>query len=129
MADELEVTIKVPVDEDWVDVLTNYNDIFLTSYCGYWLYGVSYEKGRGWLAYEMEDERRPGEKKCQRATEAWKAGLELPKGFFRIDRDLAIKVQKIVTEKYGKDAWDNAPDASMQDVGMQLALLGEVRYG
>lgn len=129
MADEIEVTIKVPVDEDWVDTLTNYSDIFRTDHCGYWLYGVKREDGRGWLAYECGDDERPSEKKCKPVIEAWEHGLDLPKGFYRLDRAAAIKAQKAIVEKYGKDLWDNAPDAAMQDVGIQLALLGEIRYG
>lgn len=125
----IEVTIRIPVDEDWVELLTQHSDIFRRDHCGYWLRGIKRRDDLGWLAYEMEEELPPSEEQEAVAVAAWGAGGQLPPGFLRLDRAAAIKAQKIMVERYGLVMWENGPDAEMQDVGIQLALLDTIRYG
>lgn len=62
------------------------------------------------------------------ATRAWKAGEELPSGYFALDRDTALSAFAHGVKRHGVEGAFGA-DANELDAMIQLAGLGEVRYG
>lgn len=126
---DLSVTITVKVDPEWIEFLTKYSDIFGSPYyAGYWLFGVERDDALGWLAYEHGDDRRPSDRECKRVVALWRAGEPLPERWFRLDRAAAIKAWGEAVKRYGVD-WYEKADGAVYDVAVQMALLGEVRYG
>lgn len=133
---KISVTIDVEVDQDWIDYCTQYNDLFLTHYCGYWMCGMEKDNDLGWLAYEY-DPGGPNVKSIRSVqnspeyssiVEAWRAGNPLPDHWFRLDEKAAIKAFEEGVKRYGVDWYENG-DATTYDVAIQMALLGEVVYG
>lgn len=51
----------------------------------------------------------------------------LPKGWYLLDRNTAIRAWCEGVKRWGMD-WYEEVDAEREDVVVQLALLGEVRY-
>jgi len=132
-----ELPVEIP-REDWVDYLTQEVDIFMTTYIGYWGMGVrpllpdgSDDETR-WLVVEDTDDL--GEKAVQKrvvaASSALLAGTQLPEGVHLLDEAAAIRAYVIACQRWGAN-WMNGGhgDANGYDVAIQLALLGEVRYG
>jgi hypothetical protein len=113
---------------DWIEFVTQFNDLFRSDHCGYWLRGVEHGP-QGWLAWE-DDEQHPFGQEPEReaALTAWRQGSPLPHGWFRLDKELADKAWAIGVQKYG-ERWYDEGDSTTYDVVIQLALLGEVRYG
>lgn len=125
----VEVTVTVTVDEDWIEFLTKHPDIFGRDYCGYWLRGVEHDDERGWLVWEDDEEHRKGDEPgAAEAVAAWQAGEALPEGWYRLDRALAIKAWGEGVKRSGVDWYENG-DGVAYDCAVQMALLGEVRYG
>ena len=121
-------TLTVEIDPNWVEYLTVYPDIFGAA-CGYWLRGVAFDEERGWLVWEDDEKCRFGqEPNLEEALEAWRNGSVLPSHWFRLDRAAALKAWEEGVKKWGVD-WYEQTDARREDVVVQLALLGEVRYG
>lgn len=121
----IEVEILV---EDWIDFLTCHSDIFGTNHCGYWARGIESD-ATGWLVWEDDEKCRHGrEPDRQAAVAAWRAGEALPEHWYRLDRDAAIKAWCEGVKRGGVKWFDNA-DANDYDVVIQLALLGEIKYG
>ena len=112
---------------EWRDFLTH-TDIFATDYCGYWLRGVI-KKGKDWLVWE-DDEQHGFDREPDRveAIAAWKEGRPLPKGWFLLDNNAATKSFNFGVRKWGEN-WFEQADSDMYDYCVQMALLGEVRYG
>mgnify|MGYP000993946418 CR=1 FL=1 len=104
----------------------------MTGYCGYWMYGMAYDSQLGWLCYEHKGEASISEVESSiaygGALELWRAGLALPEGYYLLDSAAAIKAYGEGVKRYGAHWYDDA-DASMYDVVIQMALLGEVKYG
>ncbi len=122
---QVSFEIEVP-QEDWIDYLTKHNDIFMSSYCGYWLHGVSHRDDK-WLVVE-DDERSPERDAAEHKRFA--AGMVPSPPYMVIDKDMAIKAYTEGVKKWGLDWMDSEHgDANGYDVVIQLALLGEVRYG
>ena len=122
-------TITVEVNSSWVEYLTEYGDIFASDRAGYWLRGVEHESALGWLCWEDDEKCRPGkEPNRQAALTAWRAGEPLPKRWFRLDRAAALRAWEEGVKRWGV-AWYEDVDANREDVVVQLALLGETRYG
>ncbi|MBI4321884.1 MAG: hypothetical protein HY675_25600, partial [Chloroflexi bacterium] len=114
--------------EEWVEILTQYDDFFSTDYSGYWLRKIKRADGRT-LAWEDDEQHGHGEEpNMQEALEAFEADQDVPEGYFVIDRDLAVKAWFIGVSKYGESWYENG-DSTTYDVVLQLALLGEIRYG
>ena len=124
------MTIFVDVEPGWVDYLTRYTDIFHPHYAGYWLRGVDHHADLGWLCWELVDEEsRPGEEpNLDEAVRAWRAGEPLPERWYRLDRLAALHAWEEGVKKWGVD-WYDQTDSTREDVVVQLALLGEIRYG
>lgn len=116
--------LKVPV-ESWIDMLTKHSDIFGTPYhCGYWLRGAEHDASLGWLCEEEEESH------VDAPIAAWRAGEELPKGWHRLDEAAAVKAFVEGVKLWGVDWMDgDHNDGHGYDTVVQMALLGEVRYG
>jgi hypothetical protein len=121
-------TIEVEVDAWWPDYVAHGNDIFRTNYIGYWAFGVAHDDTLGWLVYEHGDERRPDDEECDRVTDLWKRGEALPERWFRIDKSVAMRAWEEGVKQWGV-RWTDKTDANREDAILQLALLGELRYG
>lgn len=123
-------TLTVEVDPNWVDYIIKDVGIFLTSCAGYWLRGVEKDiDGGGWLVWEDDEKCKWGkEPDREEALRAWRANESLPPHWFRLDLAAALKAWEEGVKRWGVD-WYEQVDARREDVVVQLALLGEVRYG
>ena len=125
-------TLTKPIEvprEDWIDYLTQCNDIFKSVYCGYWLRGVERTKARGWLVWEDDEEHATGkEPNRKEALAAWRAGKALPAGWFRLDEAMAVKAYHEGIKLWGEGWFETHGDADGYDIALQMAMLGELRY-
>lgn len=121
------VQIESVVDEEWIDFVVGYADVFGRNYCGYWALGVQRDRELGWLVYEQENGEVPSDKKCDAVTKAWKEGKPIPKGWHRLNRDACVKAWAEGVKRWGEKWYDNG-DADSYDYAIQMALLGEHRY-
>lgn len=120
---------KVTVPGEWIDFLTRYNDMFRSDHSGYWMFGAVHFDG-GWIAYECADDKRPTEEEIGMVENAHDEGQPLPERWFVIDKAFAIKAYLERAKEHGVDWYNNLDhDASDYDVAVQMAALGEVRYG
>lgn len=131
----LTATIEVEVDPDWIEFCTQYNDIFMYDYCGYWMAGMEQDNQLGWLVYEydwggncpmLKDVRESPE--YENIVAAWRDGLELPEHWFRLSEDACKRAWVEGVKREGLN-WYNDGDASSYDCALQRALLGEIIYG
>jgi len=121
-------SLTVAVDGFWVEYLTRWPDIFGRQYAGTWLRGVERDR-TGWLCWEDDERHRRGEEPDrEEALRAWRDNLPLPKGWYRLDRAAALRAWEDGVKRWGVD-WYEETDANREDVVVQLALLGEIRYG
>jgi len=110
----------------------NNSDLFRTNYIGYWARGVEVDKKLGWLVYEMlgdgltHVEEEDGFHLA--AVEAWRAREALPSRYFRLDHAAAVAAYNFGVRKWG-ERWTEGADSTSYDCVIQMALLGEVRYG
>ena len=124
-------SMTVAIDPFWVEYLTQNNDIFGKMYAGYWLRAVAHDPERGWLCWEDDEQHRRGEEPGRaQAMEAWVwgKGLPLPNGWYRLDRAAALRAWEAGIKRWGV-GWYAQVDAQCEDIVLQEALLGEVRYG
>jgi hypothetical protein len=122
-------SITVDVDPHWVEYLTDDSVVFDARYAGYWLRGVEWARGLGWLVWEDDERHRWGtEPDRAAAREAWRAGRLLPAGWYRLDRAAALRAWEAGVRTWGV-GWYGHVDAQREDIVLQQALLGEVRYG
>lgn len=125
--------VEVPV-ENWIDYLTQHNDIFGTTYyCGYWMRSVEWNAEQGHLCFEHEDTYHDGkEPNRAKAVKAWLDGpsTPLPKGWYRLDGQMAIKAYIEAVKMWGVHWMDgDHNDGPGYDCAVQMAMLGEVKYG
>lgn len=122
-------TLTVDIDPDWVEYLTVYPYIFAQTSAGYWLHGAALDEKLGWLVYE---ERFDGYRTTTADLEAialkWRAGEPLPPRWYRLDRAAALRAWEEGVKRWGINWYDDV-DGTREDVVVQLALLGEIRYG
>lgn len=127
-----KVTIEVEVDDGWIDFAVYNNDLFRTSYCGYWLYGVEFDDDLGWLCYVDGNGGKPKDAQANKAIKAWKAGEKFPDNkhgkFYLLDRQAAIEAFKQGVIWRGAEWYENG-DANAYDHVIQMALLGDIVYG
>jgi hypothetical protein len=122
-------SVTVEIDPFWVEYLTQNVDVFGQQYAGYWLRGVDRDPELGWLVWEDDEQHRWGKEPDRlEARSAWLAGEPLPKGWYRLDRAAAVRAWEEGVKRWGV-GWYAQVDAIREDVVVQLALLGEVRYG
>lgn len=129
MSDAATVTITSTVDPAWIDFCTKTTDIFMRSYCGYWLRGVEHDPALGCLVWE-DDGRHAQENEPQRkkALAAWRKGKPLPEGWYRLNREAAMRAWAVGV-KWRGEKWYEDGDANAYDYVLQVTLLGEERYG
>jgi len=126
MVETVTITVETTVDPEWVDLCTKYNDLFIHGYCGYWMRGYARTDKLGWLVRESDDD--DPEKAPAEVLKAWRAGEPLPQGWHRLDIDMARKAWVEGFKRDGQSWFENG-DANTYDNAVQLAMLGEVRYG
>lgn len=124
------IELEIEVDDQWVELLTKYNDIFRADHCGYWLAGMERDE-TGWLAHEQDNDenanivsKKPG---YSDIVLAWKLDKPLPEGWFRINKETAIAIWVQGVKEYGIH-WYETSDALTYDYLIQKVLLGEHRY-
>lgn len=145
---KVSVTLEVEVDEQWIEFCTKYNDLFLNDYIGYWGHGIRPTGRRdAWLVWEGEEDPRladllakEGVSVLQQLSEesykllhdaarkAVKNGTPLPPYYHLLDAAAAGKAWVEGVKRKGLDWYENA-DSTDYDVVIQLALLGEIKYG
>lgn len=123
---KFELEVEVP-QEEWIDFLTQYRDIFARNYCGYWLRAVEWDSKLGWLVWE-HDENWELPSNVKEVEHNWQRGLAVPKHFYCLNEAMAIKAFEEGVKKWGEDWFENG-DAGRYDFVLQLAMLGEHRYG
>jgi len=122
-------SIVVEIDQNWIDYLTQCGDILMLQYAGYWLRGVEHRSDLGWLCWEGCDKCFQGEEPNRTAaSRAWAAGEPLPENWFRLDHAAAVRAWEEAVKRWGVD-WYERTSSTREDIALQLALLGEVRYG
>jgi hypothetical protein len=125
-------TITVDVDPRWVEYVTQRATIFsCLHYAGYWARGVDHDPVYGWLVAECdESERWPDKTESARVSALWRAGSDLPPRWYALDRGAALRMWEEGVKRFGVGWYDSREhDGAMEDVLLQLALLGEERYG
>ena len=115
------------VDPFWVEYLTRFSDIFGQQYTGYWAHGADRNPQLGWLVFEHND-KEPDVSERKRVAALWRAGKDLPPRWYRLDRAAALRAWEEGVKRWGVNWYDDV-DSTREDVVVQLALLGEVRYG
>lgn len=127
------MTIEVAIDPTFIECLVEYNEVFRRDHSGYWAYGL--QVNGGWLVYEMAGEALPTDKEIAAAERAYVAhqlegasALSLPDKWRMLDRAVAIRAWEEGVKRWGV-AWYQHTDGNREDVVVQLALLGEIRYG
>ncbi len=118
-------TIEIDVPEEWISLLVSHSDVFRHNFCGYWAFGEDVEGG--WLVLEHDD-KRPTDEEIETARMAHERGDKLPPKWFVMDRDFAIRAYVEGFKRGGEDWYENG-DQSVYDCAIQMAALGEVRYG
>lgn len=149
----VKVNLEVKVDPAWIKLCVAHPDMFGFDYIGHWGRGIQIiangKKSVGWLVWEFEEDEqlsalmaREGvsflnqlddeelDKLHQPALEAYAAGKPLPKYYHALDEDGAKRAWVEGVKRYGED-WYERPqtDANTYDAVLQLALLGEIKYG
>lgn len=108
----------------------NNTDLFRRDYIGYWARGVEVDEKLGWLVYEM-DEAAEGHDEDDfhaAAVAAWRAREALPPRYFRLDHAAAVTAYNFGVRRWG-ERWYQDGDSTSYDCVIQMALLGEARYG
>lgn len=146
---KVKATIEVEVPGGWLSMCTMWPDIMSTDYIGYWARGVKRDDKLGWLIWEFEEDKRLEEflemhslgddtedtELHAEAMKAWKAGEKLPPLYHALNREAAVKGFLAMLEwpagraVEGGINWYENGDANSYDVAVQLAVLGEVKYG
>lgn len=122
-------TLTVQIELSWIELTTKCSDLFRMDCVGYWLRGVEFDVELGWLCWEDDERRLHGrEPNREAALKAWRAGDLLPEHWFRLDRAAALRAWEEGVKRWGVDWYEDADSASYDTV-VQIALLGEERYG
>lgn len=112
---KIEVSYEVDMPDLWLTECV--------SGSGRWARRHQLPDGAGWVLRAVDEET--DEHAAGPVIEA--LGVGLPRGWYHLDPALAFRKG---CERYGA-AWFDDPrtDATRYDVAVQLATLGEVRYG
>lgn len=127
------VTVAVP--PGWVHHVTQTPALFSASSCaGRWACGMAHNPGLGWLVVEFSEDNGHGfpeddAEVTVRAKASWRAGEELPPGWYRLDAAAALRMIEEGAKRYGVGWYgSSAHDGAMEDAILQATLLGELRY-
>lgn len=151
---KVEIEVNAEERESWINDFALNSDAFSRSACGYWMAGVDQDESLGWLVFEFEaddaitfeavraywnepkasehnpePELDPAADPVREIVALWRAGKELPKCWYRLDRAAAERAYAFGAAKHGEGFADGTCDATDYDCAIQRALLGEVRYG
>ncbi len=133
MSNRVQVQYDIEVPKAWLEFCRS-SDLFLPSYCGYWMYGAKLTDKRGWLVFEHGDDH-PGHnfdstKEFKTAVRLWRTDETLPEGWYRFTDAAMIHAYRLGCELWGRDWYQGRnSDASGYDALIQRTLLGEERYG
>lgn len=129
ITEKVTLEVQVPV-QDWIEYLCSYPDIFGLDYCGYWARGIEMDAELGWLIWE-ETDKVPFRMEPNRAEAiaAWEKNLPLPKGYYRLNKEAAVKAWVEGVLRWGRNWFTERGDAPTYDIVIQLALFGEIKYG
>ena len=148
--------LTVAVPEDWIALVTQWDDLFRHDHCGYWARGVALDPELGWLVWVHDEKTRWGEEpdrvaalrawgrrapcKCGDARcvlcddeglavdESLPLGMPLPTDWYRWDRALALRAFEEGVKGWGL-RWYEDSDAPRYDQVVQRALFGREVYG
>lgn len=123
----VKVTIESTVDPVFIQHC-NTVDIFHKNTIGYWACGMLYEPELGWLIYEHSGERNAPLDPPPNVMKAWRNGKVLPKRWHQINAAAISKAWAEGVKLHGEKWYANG-DAHSTDSALQLAILGEFRYG
>ncbi len=127
---KIEIEVKVEVSPDWIEMVTIFGDLFKQDYCGYWARG--FRRGpNGWLVYDTgASDNYPTQAEQEAAITIWEGGTDgdLPKGFYRFDKALAVEAFRAGCKRNGVGWYENG-DADAYDAAIQTALFGKLVYG
>lgn len=122
----VKLSTEVNIDPHWIDFCM-VGDIFKRSYCGYWLKAWDYNDELGsWLCWEHDDRLEPDND--EEAVNAWKNEKPLPNGWHILNKNIVVKAYLCGVLSRGID-WIERADAWIYDEVIQLALLGDLKYG
>jgi hypothetical protein len=134
----MEITVKLSAAgqeqlKSWKEyALDGGCDIFRSrQYSAYWAMPVSFQKGKGWLLCEMDNEERTEDERetaHEEATALWKDNLPLPAGYYAFGAEQAEAAFRVGLVHKGESWYENG-DADDYDYVVQMTLLGEMRYG
>lgn len=117
-------------EEEWLKFILDFDDIFMTNYCGYWMRGMEWDKKLGWLVFEHGGEVRAPKETNNDVMELWRSGKPLPKRWHRLDRAAVVRAYAEGVLLKGANWYEAADtDATTYDVVIQRALFGEEKYG
>ena len=125
-------SITVDIDPRWVDYVTqHYDHLRAQYYAGYWARAVVHDPALGWLVAEMDEVGSLPRQVRDRPHGGALAGLaiDLPPRWYRLDRTAALRMWEEGVKRCGVDWYDDRARRRLEDVLLQLTLLGEVRYG
>ena len=124
---KIEIEVDAAEREAWINDFALNVDVFRRDYCGYWAFGSSVPGVEAWLVFEQAvDGVRPTDRASTAARRAYKAGKPLPKHWYALGRADAERAYAYLVARVGTRETGDATD---YDVVIQMALLGEVRYG
>jgi len=125
----IEVTVPTIVDPDWLAMVSEWNDLFSTDHCGYYLRGILRDPALGWLAWEDDEQHEMGEEPdLDEAIVAWRAGYPLPQGYYRLDAEFARRSWAEGVKLAG-EPWFVEGDSTRYDYVVQQTLFGKQVYG
>ena len=123
-----EVRVSSNVDPDWMAMVCEWQDLFRSDHCGYWLRGITREPGLGCLAWEDDEQHDFGhEPYREEALAAWREGRPLPEGYHRLDTDFARRSWAEGVKLAG-ERWYEEGDSDRYDYVVQQALFGKQVY-
>jgi len=127
----MKIRLDIVVDDkeykDFEDLLLKHNDIFRTSYIGYWAYGLEFGES-GVLFFDFTDkDEDPNTKNHDKAISAFKKGRKLPKNYYKINKS---SVKKIFSNLMIESSCTESPDYDGHDLdrAIQKTYFGEIIY-
>lgn len=115
--------------------------IFAQAVCGYWLHSIhrvdtypDSDEGEmpvvrwSWLVYEAGGDVGPTREAIIDAKNAWSMDKPLPAHVMVLDAGVCERAWDRMVLREGLD-WSLNSDSNSFDIAIQLALLGEIRYG
>lgn len=121
-------TLEFEVPPSWVRQVMS-GELFSRAYCGYWADVIDDDHSgkRGLLVFEHNDENTPPDHHTP-ALRAFADWMGIPPGYYHVNSETAIDAYRHGVARWGLE-WMKDADAFRYDIVMQLAILGELKYG